>query len=41
LLVLADAFIQESVKNGSQPFSIGWVCNIQQLSYESKLTTSI
>ncbi|KAH8722388.1 extracellular solute-binding protein family 1 [Phaeosphaeriaceae sp. PMI808] len=23
--VLADAFIQESVKNGSKPFSIGWV----------------
>ncbi|KAF1365619.1 hypothetical protein EJ07DRAFT_150133 [Lizonia empirigonia] len=23
--VLADAFIQDSVKNGSQPFSIGWV----------------
>ncbi|KAH7384012.1 extracellular solute-binding protein family 1 [Pyrenochaeta sp. MPI-SDFR-AT-0127] len=23
--VLADAFIQESVKNGSQPFGIGWV----------------
>ena len=26
-IVLADAFIQESVKNGSQPFSIGWVCH--------------
>jgi hypothetical protein len=23
--VLADAFIQDSVKNGSQPFTIGWV----------------
>jgi hypothetical protein len=26
VLVLADAFIQESVRNGSKPFSIGWVC---------------
>jgi ABC-type tungstate transport system permease subunit len=25
LSVLADAFIQESVNNGSQPFSIGWI----------------
>lgn len=24
-LALSDAFIQQSVKNGSQPFSIGWV----------------
>jgi hypothetical protein len=25
-VVLADAFIKESVNNGSKPFSIGWVC---------------